>query len=167
MKAAHELFVERDYDEVSTDEILARSGVSRGAMYHHFPAKLDLFRAVYEASEQRAIGLVADELATASDLRRIGLTQSRAVLGWSGWREAATGLGIGVVHALVSSAIEAGQMSRRDSETTAHVLLGALIEAAMLIVVAEDPAVARERSEAVVVDLIEGLRSQPGTVCSG
>ena len=81
--------------------------------------------------------------------------------------EAATGLGIGVVHALVSSAIEAGQMSRRDSETTAHVLLGALIEAAMLIVVAEDPAVARERSEAVVVDLIEGLRSQPGTVCSG
>ena len=188
MKAAHELFVERDYDEVSTDEILARSGVSRGAMYHHFPAKLDLFRAVYEASEQRAIGLVADELATASDpfaalllgaraylrlaetdrdLRRIGLTQSRAVLGWSGWREAATGLGIGVVHALVSSAIEAGQMSRRDSETTAHVLLGARIEAAMLIVVAEDPAVARERSEAVVVDLIEGLRSQPGTVCSG
>ena len=118
MKAAHELFVERDYDEVSTDEILARSGVSRGAMYHHFPAKLDLFRAVYEASEQRAIGLVADELATASD-------------------------------------------------PFAALLLGALIEAAMLIVVAEDPAVARERSEAVVVDLIEGLRSQPGTVCSG
>jgi AcrR family transcriptional regulator len=178
--AAHELFVEKDYDDVSTDEILARSGVSRGAMYHHFSTKLDLFRAVYEASEQRAIARVADELATATDpfaalllggkaylrlaetdqdLRRIGLTQSRAVLGWSVWREVATGLGIGVVRAMVESAIEAGQMSPRDAETTAHVLLGALIEAAMLIVVAEDPAVARERSEVVIVDLIEGLRS--------
>jgi AcrR family transcriptional regulator len=179
--AAHELFVERDYDEVSTDEILTRSGVSRGAMYHHFPTKLDLFRAVFEASEQRALGLVADQLVSATDpfaalllgakaylrlaetdqdLRRIGLTQSRAVLGWSGWHEAATNLGIGVVRAIVSSAIEAGQISPRDSETTAQILLGALIEAAMLIVVAEDPAIARERSEAVIVELIEGLRSQ-------
>lgn len=179
--AALELFVERDYDEVSTEEILTRSGVSRGAMYHHFPTKLDLFRAVFEASEQRALGLIADQLATAADpfaalllgaraylrlaetnreMRRIGLTQSRAVLGWSGWREAATNLGVGVVRALVSSAIEAGQMSARDPETTAQILLGALIEAAMLIVVAEDPAIARERSEAVIVELIEGLRSQ-------
>lgn len=179
--AAHELFVERDYDEVSTDEILARSGVSRGAMYHHFPTKLALFRAVFEASEQRALGLVADQLVSATDpfaalllgakaylrlaetdqdLRRIGLTQSRAVLGWSGWREVAANLGIGVVRAIVSNAIEAGQISPRDSETTAQILLGALIEAAMLIVVAEDPAIARERSEAVIVELIEGLRSQ-------
>jgi AcrR family transcriptional regulator len=179
--AAHDLFVERDYDKVSTDEILGRSGVSRGAMYHHFPTKLDLFRAVFEASEQRALGLVATEIANAADpfaalllgakaylrlaetnqdLRRIGLTQSRAVLGWSGWREAASSLGIGVVQALVSSAIDAGQMSPRDAETTAQVLLGALIEAAMLIVVAEDPMIARERSEAVIVELIEGLRLQ-------
>lgn len=180
--AAHALFVERDYDDVSTDEILARSGVSRGAMYHHFPTKLDLFRAVFEASEQRMIGLVADEVMTATDpfaalllgakaylrlaetnqdLRRIGLTQSRAVLGWSAWREAANDLGIGVVRAMVTSAVEAGQMSPRDADTTAQILLGALIEAAMLVVVADDPAVARERSEAAIVELIEGLRAQP------
>jgi AcrR family transcriptional regulator len=151
-------------------------------MYHHFATKLDLFRAVYEASERRAIGLVAKELAAAEDpftalllgaraylrlaetnqdLRRIGLTQSRAVLGWSGWREAANDLGIGVVRAIVEGAIEAGQMSPRDADTTAQILLGAVIEAGMLIVVADDPGIARERSEAVIVELIEGLRSQP------
>lgn len=181
--AAHSLFLEREYDEVSTEEILARSGVSRGAMYHHFPTKLDLFRAVYEESERRVIGLVATEIEGAADpfdalvlgaraylrqaetnqdLRRIGLVQGRAVLGWSGWREAATDLGIGVVRALVTNAIEAGQMSAHDPEATAQILLGALIEAAMLVVVADDPAAARRRSEAIVVELIEGLRPPAG-----
>jgi hypothetical protein len=38
------------------------------------------------------------------------------------------------------------------------ILLGTMIEAAMLIVVADDPEAQRERSEAVVVDVLEGLR---------
>jgi len=179
VEAAHALFMERDYDQVSTGEILERSGVSRGALYHHFPSKLDLFRAVYEASERRVLARIAAEIPldggpvealvasakaylrqceTDEELRRIGLTQSRAVLGWENWRAVATGLGIGVVLALVTAAIEAGEIPPRDPETTALVLLGALIEAAMPIVVAEDRAAARERSEAVIVDLLEGLR---------
>ena len=179
IEAAHDLFMQRDYDLVSTAEILERSGVSRGALYHHFPSKLDLFRAVYEASERRKIELIVAEVPAGSspgealvagaraylrrcetdeEMRRIGLTQSRAVLGWEGWREAATELGIGAVLGLVTAAIEAGELSPHDPETTALILLGALIEAAMLIVVAEDRPAARERSEAVIVDLFESLR---------
>jgi AcrR family transcriptional regulator len=179
VEAAHDLFMERDYDLVSTAEILARSGVSRGALYHHFPSKLDLFRAVYEASERRVIDLVVTEIPagsspaealvagaraylrlceTSEELRRIGLGQSRAVLGWEGWREAAADLGGGVVLALVTAAIDAGELPPHDPETTALVLFGALIEAAMPIAVAADRAAARERSEAVIVDLLEGLR---------
>lgn len=171
--------MERDYDEVPTAEILARSGVSRGALYHHFPSKQDLFRAVYEASERRVLALVATAAATAAtpfeallesaraylrqaetneELRRIGLLQSRAVLGWEGWRMVATELGIGVVIAVVTAAIEAGEVAPHDPETTAMVLLGAMIEAAMLVAVAPDRRAARERAEAVVVDLLEGLR---------
>ena len=69
LEAAHALFMERDYDEVSTEEILERSGVSRGALYHHFPTKLDLFRAVWEASERRAIERIAAEGAAPLDAR--------------------------------------------------------------------------------------------------
>jgi AcrR family transcriptional regulator len=179
IEAAHGLFVERDYDRVSTEEILERSGVSRGALYHHFPTKLDLFRAVYQANERRALGEMAAEVPaglspfdslvegaraylraaeTDEDLRRIGLVQSRAVLGWEGWREAATELGIGLILAGVTAAIEAGELPRRDPIALSHVLLAAMIEAAMLICVAEDRAAARERSEAVIVDLLNGLR---------
>ena len=118
--------MERDYDQVSTEEILRRSGLSRGALYHHFPTKLDLFRAVFDASERRVLGRIAGQLRpdaspfdtlvdaamaylrqceTDDELRRIGLTQSRSVLGWEGWRAAATELGIGLVLAMVSAAI--------------------------------------------------------------
>lgn len=179
VEAALGLFVERDYDEVSTEEILERSGVSRGALYHHFPAKLDLFRAVWEASERRVIEELAAQVPvsdgpfeallgmaraylraaeTDRELRRIGLGQSRAVLGWEAWRKAATGLGLGVALALVRAAVEAGELPPEDPETLAVVVLGAVIEAAMLIVVAEDAAAARERSEAAVVTVLEGLR---------
>jgi AcrR family transcriptional regulator len=180
VKAAHELFMECDYDEVSTAEILARSGVSRGALYHHFESKRALFAAVFVASERRVLELVAAEAATVAatpfevllestraylrqcetneELRRIGLLQSRAVLGWEGWRAVATELGIGVAIAVVTAAIEAGELAPYDPETTAMVLLGAMIEAAMLIAVAADRRAARERAEVVVVDLLEGLR---------
>jgi AcrR family transcriptional regulator len=179
VEAAHRLFMERDYERVSTEQILERSGVSRGALYHHFPTKLDLFRAVFIASEQRVIERIAAQAPAAStpfeallalgrgymraaetdeELRRIGLGQSRAVLGWEGWRAACTQLGVGVALAGVSAAIEAGELPPRDPETLAMVLLGAMIDAAMLIVAAADRAAARERCEAVIVDLLEGLR---------
>jgi AcrR family transcriptional regulator len=180
VEAAHDLFMQRDYDDVSTAEILERSGVSRGALYHHFPSKLELFRAVFEASERRAIELIAAEAAatattpfdallesakaylrqseTNEELRRIGLLQSRAVLGWAGWREAAAELGIGLTLAVVTAAIEAGELAAHDPETMALVLLGAMIEAATLIALADDRGAARERCEAVIVDLLTGLR---------
>jgi AcrR family transcriptional regulator len=179
VEAAHDLFMERDYEQVSTEQILERSGVSRGALYHHFPTKLDLFRAVYIASERRVIDRIAAQASASGspfeallflargylraaesdeELRRIGLGQSRAVLNWEGWREACTELGIGVTVAGVTAAMEAGELPPHDPETMAIVLLGAMIDAAMLIVVADDRTVARERSEAVIVDLLEGLR---------
>jgi AcrR family transcriptional regulator len=172
--------MERDYAEVSTEQILERSGVSRGALYHHFSSKLDLFRAVFEACERRTIELIGAEAAavattpfeallesakaylrqceTNEELRRIGILQSRAVLGWEGWREAAAELGIGLALVAVTAAIEAGELAAHDPETMALILLGAMIEAATLVAVAEDRRAARERSEAVIVDLLTSLR---------
>lgn len=179
VEAAHDLFMERDYGEVPIEAIVERSGVSRGALYHHFPTKLDLFLAVYRESEMRVLGEIGALAAGASspyealvdaaraylqvcesneEFRRIGLTQSRAVLGWERWREAASEIGIAVALALITAAIESGELRPHDPETLAQIVVGTLIEAAMLIVVADDRAEARQRSESVVLDLLEGLR---------
>jgi hypothetical protein len=67
-------------------------------------------------------------------------------------------LGVGLAVAGATAAIAAGELPPNDPETLAIVVLGTMIEAAMLIVVAEDRSAAREKSEAVIVDLLEGLR---------
>ena len=59
IQAALELFTERGYPGVGTEEIVARAKVTRGALYHHFRDKRDLFRAVHERVERELMERVA------------------------------------------------------------------------------------------------------------
>jgi AcrR family transcriptional regulator len=173
------LLVERDYGYVSTEDVLALAGVSRGALYHHFSGKLELFRAAYVESERDAMARIAAalppdagpleqlragcraylaECAGSGEMQRIGLRQSRAVLGWESWRETAVGLGIGMMRATVQAAVEAGELSSADVEVTADLLMAALIEAGLMVASAEDPGAARRAVEPELMRLLDGLR---------
>ncbi|MHB8491972.1 MAG: TetR/AcrR family transcriptional regulator [Solirubrobacteraceae bacterium] len=179
-----ELLLERDFDQIATEEILARAGVSRGGMYHHFASKVDLFKVAYVASEGDAmlrLGAVAEqqaargaspfdqllaaciayvrECASPGELQRIGLRQSRAVLGWEGWREAAAPLGIAAVQAGVQAAVDAGELESNDVAITTHLLLAVLIEAGLLAATDPKPEQALPRIEAEITRLLDGLRA--------
>src|SRR5438034_2844984 len=52
LKAARRLFGQRGYAAVSLDEVCGRARVTKGALYHHFQNKQDLFLAVYEQLEE-------------------------------------------------------------------------------------------------------------------
>ena len=52
--AARGLFVARGYADTSTPEVAAAAGTTRGALYHHFADKRDLFRSVL-ACEHEAV----------------------------------------------------------------------------------------------------------------
>jgi len=180
LKAARELFIERDYAEVSTEDVLARAKVSRGALYHHFKGKKDLYREVWRDSERRLIErllagaegaqtpievLVAgcraylDQSATNREMQRIGLLQSRTVLGWEDWREGIKDLGLATTRATVEAAMESGEMKRADPEVTAHLILAALIEAGLLIATSKDREAARAAAEPPLMAMLEGLRA--------
>jgi AcrR family transcriptional regulator len=68
LQAARELFIEKDYAEVSTEDVLRRATVSRGGLYHHFPSKRELYREVWRDSERRLIERLA---ATAKNPRAV------------------------------------------------------------------------------------------------
>ena len=46
VKVARRLFAKRGYSAVGTEEVVKKAGVTRGALYHQFDDKKDLFRAV-------------------------------------------------------------------------------------------------------------------------
>ncbi len=56
IKAGKKLFVEKGFAATSTPEIVKAAGVTRGALYHHFSDKKDLFRAVVE-QDCEAVGI--------------------------------------------------------------------------------------------------------------
>lgn len=62
LDAARALFVERGYGETSTPDISTAAGTTRGALYHHFVDKRDVFRQVL-AREAQA---VRDDIEAAS-----------------------------------------------------------------------------------------------------
>lgn len=179
LQVARELFADRGYAAVGTEELVARAGVTRGALYHHFRDKQDLFRAVHEQLEQQlvrtvgaAMGGVTDPMeglvtgvaafldaCTDPPFIRIALQEAPTVLGWATWREIDERYGLGLVTAGLSAAMDAGAIRRQPVRPLAHLMLGALGEAALFIANADDPAAARQQIEPALLALLDGLRS--------
>ena len=161
--AARQLFGRRGYAAVGTEEIVRAAGVTRGALYHHFAGKRELFEAVYERIEvELAERIAASALqgnaaspleamragtemflaaATEPETQQIVLLDGPSVLGWDRWREIAAANGLGLIEASLAAAIEAGEIRPLPVRPLAHLLLGALDEAAMLVARAEVTAV--------------------------
>ncbi len=177
--AGRALFAERGYAGVGTEEIVQRAGVTRGALYHHFKGgKEDLFRAVLvqvgaETTQRvmhaalatedpwESLMLGADAFLDASvtpEVQRIMLVDGPAVLGWDVWRAADADYALGMLEQAIQRAIDAGRLVPQPAKALAHVLLGALDEAAMVVARADDPHIARMEMGQTLRRLLEGLR---------
>jgi AcrR family transcriptional regulator len=176
--AARALFAERGYAGVGTEEIVQRAGVTRGALYHHFSDKEDLMRAVLhnlsrelaeasataalkETDQWRQILAAVDaflDACTDPAVQRIMMTDAPSVLGWDEWREIDTQYGLGLIKASLEQAMETGLIARQPVDPLAHLLVGALDEAAMYISRAADTEAARREMGASIVRMLEGLR---------
>ncbi len=178
LRAARTLFARKGYAAVATEEIVRRAGVTRGALYHQFPTKEDLFLAVYEEVERDLTARVAAGLSTvespfealragagvfleacrAPEVQRIVLIDGPAVLGWERWREVAERNGLGLLEAAIGAAVEAGEIAAVAVTPLAHLLMGALDEAALLVV--RDPDATATVTK-TLERLLDGLRVEP------
>src|SRR3954468_2512253 len=181
LAAARQLFTERGYDDVGTEQIVRAAGVTRGALYHHYGDKASLLEAVYNRIEAESTERVARivlgsdlhsplaamkagiaaflEECEKPELRQIALHDAPAVLGWERWREIGAANGLGLIEASLGAAIEAGEIRSVPVKPTAHLLMGALDEGAMLLARNERPE-ARAEVTAVLVMLLESFAVQ-------
>jgi AcrR family transcriptional regulator len=181
-QVAQELFAERGFADVSAEEVAAKAGVTRGALYHHYDGKEGLFTAVVEAAMQELHAKLAAEAATVSDplaalergihvflevcsrapVQKILLIDAPAVLGWVKWREMDAKYGLGLLKRALLAAQAAGRLENHDAELLAHLLLGALIEAAMLIARSTEQAKTQGSAEKAIATLIDSWKRPRG-----
>lgn len=179
MDAARKLFADKGFAEVSTQAIVASAGVTRGALYHQFEDKAGLFAAVYEEIEREIVADIVRQIGerrpadpleamrsgarlfldacAAPDVQQIVLIDAPAVLGWARWREVGMKYGLGVIEGMLAHAVAEGAIPEQPLRATAHVLLGALDEAALYVSRADDREQARRDMDAVCDRLLDGI----------
>ncbi|MEV0203438.1 TetR/AcrR family transcriptional regulator [Nonomuraea sp. NPDC050691] len=164
---ARRLFAEHGYEGTSIEAVLHESGLSRGALYHHYAGKDALFEAVLEAVESevgRAIlasvrgvddprqALVTGclewmRLAGDPVVRRIALIDAPSVLGWERWRAMEERHAFGMLKA----ALQASRAVPEEfTDLHAHMLLAAINESALLVARGGGP----EAAEAALEDFL-------------
>jgi len=177
--AARPLFAEHGFADVALETIVRAAGVTRGALYHHFSDKTELFAAVFEQVEGEVAARMGQAIAAANktdpvevmhlgadfwldacadpEVQRIVLVDAPAVLGWTRWTEIGNRYNIGLVRDLLDHAIEASRIPPQPVEATALTLLGAMREATLYVARAPDHAQARREAGAVMDRFIRAL----------
>ncbi|MEV0583688.1 TetR/AcrR family transcriptional regulator [Nonomuraea sp. NPDC050310] len=175
--AGRRLFAEHGFAGVGTEAIVRDAAVSRGALYHHFGDKTELFAAVLADVE----GEVTTQLAAAVDaeadfvtlmmaslrawldacqrpeVRRIVLIDGPSVLGWARWRDICQPHILGLIEHVLAQGMRDGTLSPLPARPLAHLLLAVADEAALYISAAPDPTAARQDMETTIRPLVEAL----------
>src|SRR5271168_5178531 len=178
IKTARRLFARLGYAKTDIETVARRTRVTRGALYHHFKDKQDLFSAVFDLEEQKLAQTAAAAALTQSNawdamlagcnafldacldpaVQRIVLIDALAVLGWERWREIDTQYNLRLVTGALQAAADQGIIAPGPIDSLAHLLIGALTEAAIFIAHADDQPAARREVGENVTQLLSGLR---------
>lgn len=158
LAAARTLFATVGYAATSLDAVCERAGVTKGALYHHFAGKKQLFSAVYTREQERLAARITTAYTAAADpweavfegsrayleasldpeVQRITLFDAPGALGWEAMRD----LGVNcreLTRRGITRAIRKGALAERPADPLTSMLYGGLSESAMAVVRAPDP----------------------------
>jgi AcrR family transcriptional regulator len=176
LDAARSLFAEKGYHGTAAEEIVGRAGLTRGALYHHFEDKKDLFRVVVdemegeideeiEAAERAHSGLPEAVMAgyrafvdavLDPEMRGTFFLEGPAVLGWE-WREIDARHAVGKIEEGLEALIAEGFVEPQPVGPLARLINGTLLEAAFFVAASEDPEAARDEVWGAMERLVGSL----------
>jgi len=178
LTSARKLFATTGFVATSIDGIAAKAGVAKGAVYHHFDSKEEIFTRVLEdvqaeiaaspvPAATRAMSdpldmIAAETLryllaATEPSRKRILLIDGPAVIGWRKWREIddrffGSGAKDAMTHVLGAGA------PPREIDAVTHLVMGAVMEACLVCATAPEPKKAARELSSGLRKMLEGLR---------
>ena len=179
LAAARKLFAEAGYADTSLDAIAAAAGLTKGAIYHHFASKQEVFRAVYEQERLRLAEIERSAYSRKRDpwdgfgaacmafleasldpgVQRITLLDAPGALGWETIRETYGRDALAMMTVALEESMAAGRLRKRPVEPIAHLLHGAINECAMHIAYAKDQRAALRATSAELRRLLEAVAS--------
>ena len=174
IETAARLFEDKSYAETSIADICQALGITKGALFHHFPAKRDLFMEVWTRlqvsmdAEAREAAIAARSLtdpysaflagcrtylkfASRRDYQKIVLIDGPAVLGLKGWYESDHDLGTQNVRAGVRYLAKKGIVAEHRVAALAVMIQSSLNGAGF--------ALAREETGVTVNDVYDAFES--------
>jgi AcrR family transcriptional regulator len=188
--AARRRFAEQGYAATGTEEIVADARVTRGALYHHFRDKADLFQEVMkEVASEVAEALVESELTrdpagpsdawtqlctgfqslldfstrTDTDFQRIVLVDGPAVLGNDAWNTLVETHGYRLLSQWLERAIAEKAIDPIPVAPLTRLVAALLAEASLYIARADDPLAARQETGVALDRLMSGLVRRDST----
>jgi len=176
---AAQLFASRGYAGTSLDEIVSRAAVTKGALYHHFAGKQDIFRAVFVRTEEEAMTSIRDQVAAESDAweraragirgfldacqqpayRRIVLQEGPVALGIEHWRKSEQRTTFGLLRGVVADLLADYDLDDALVDSFAQVFFGALSAAGQAVATAADTEDTGDRIGTVLAVILAGLRA--------
>jgi AcrR family transcriptional regulator len=177
LDSASACFFESGFAATSLDHVAHRARVTKGAIYHHFASKRELFLAVLERQQEHSVGSVTQAGATASDAwtgivaaidafldtisdpvyQRLCWVEGPSALGFEDWWACGERYEIEVIRRLLDRASRAGVLLVDDLDMLAHVLFGAVTAGVLGMARSEKPFVERDRFRAVMLALMAGI----------
>jgi AcrR family transcriptional regulator len=179
VSAARELFAAQGFAKTSLDDVVARAGLTKGALYHHFKGKKELFEAVFEREQARIAELVGQAYHAEEDrwsgfhagcrayfeacldrgVQQITLIDGPAVLGSDRLREIEDRHTVAGLRMGLETAMREELIAHRPLEPLVQMLNGAISEAAMLVVRSENQRQATSEVLAELALMLGALRT--------
>jgi AcrR family transcriptional regulator len=181
MKAGRKLFAKHGYAGVSAEEIVKQARVTRGALYHHFKDKKELFGEICDEMGAECAKTVEDaamhtavedpwrafnegvdaylDMCVEGDFMRLVILEAPTVEGWEAWREHAETHMLGLIKMGLQMMMDAGVIKKQPVDVLASMFFSVLNEGAMLIGHADDRKKARKEVGGTIHFLLDGLRA--------